>query len=194
MTATTHDIAAAVVGLAGPVDPMKLQKLVFLAAGDHLVFTGGEPMFDEPIEAWEHGPVVHSLYDTLRVHGKGTVESIPTGDATRLTAMQRSCVRAVVQRFGAMSALQLRNLTHLDRAWADSYIPGRRRTVIPNDRIHTSFAARRRMPVDTVAYTGDMDTAAGSTMRGWPVVYSQVHADLIARLIAKAKPSPSPTR
>ncbi len=40
---------------------LKLQKLVAYAQGFHLAMKDGEPLFDEPIEAWAHGPVIPSM-------------------------------------------------------------------------------------------------------------------------------------
>ncbi len=44
---------------------MKMQKLVYYAQAWTLARTG-EPLFDEPIEAWVNGPVVRALYDQHR--------------------------------------------------------------------------------------------------------------------------------
>jgi uncharacterized phage-associated protein len=44
---------------------LKLQKLVYYAQGFHLALTE-KPLFDEAIEAWEHGPVVPGLYHKLK--------------------------------------------------------------------------------------------------------------------------------
>ncbi|MDR1325091.1 MAG: DUF4065 domain-containing protein [Treponema sp.] len=40
---------------------MKLQRLVYYCQGAHLAFHG-KPLFPEPIEAWECGPVCPPLY------------------------------------------------------------------------------------------------------------------------------------
>ncbi|GHU75690.1 hypothetical protein AGMMS49992_20150 [Clostridia bacterium] len=39
---------------------LRLQSLLFYAQGWSLVLRG-EPLFDDPIEAWDHGPVVPSV-------------------------------------------------------------------------------------------------------------------------------------
>jgi uncharacterized phage-associated protein len=43
---------------------LKLQKLLYFAQGLHLAYSGS-PLFDDPIEAWRHGPVVRSIYNAL---------------------------------------------------------------------------------------------------------------------------------
>jgi uncharacterized phage-associated protein len=44
----------------GDVSNMKLQKLLYFAQGRFLA-QNGIPLFDNPIEAWNHGPVVREV-------------------------------------------------------------------------------------------------------------------------------------
>ena len=43
------------------ISNLKLQKLLYYAQGFHLAIFN-KPLFNEPIEAWAHGPVVGSSY------------------------------------------------------------------------------------------------------------------------------------
>lgn len=52
-----------------PVDPMKLQKLIYFAHGWHLAVTG-EPLIDETVEAWQYGPVIPTVYHTFKRYGR----------------------------------------------------------------------------------------------------------------------------
>jgi len=51
-----------------PVDPMKLQKLIYFAHGWHLGLIR-HPLVDELFEAWEYGPVVPSIYHEFKMFG-----------------------------------------------------------------------------------------------------------------------------
>lgn len=51
-----------------PLDPMKLQKLVYYAQGWYAGYTG-QPLINESIEAWPFGPVVPSLYHEFKKYG-----------------------------------------------------------------------------------------------------------------------------
>ena len=52
-----------------PLTVLKLIKLCYLGYGWHLgVF--GERLFDEPIEAWDYGPVIPSLYHEFKYYGR----------------------------------------------------------------------------------------------------------------------------
>lgn len=56
-----------------PVEPMKLQKLIYFAHGWHLAIHG-EPLIDERIEAWRYGPVVPSIYHAVKHHGARPID------------------------------------------------------------------------------------------------------------------------
>ena len=48
------------------ISNLKLQKLLYYAQGVTLALTG-KPLFSDPIEAWQHGPVVPSVYRLYKV-------------------------------------------------------------------------------------------------------------------------------
>ena len=48
-----------------PITPLKLNKLVYIAYG-WVAGAIGQRLFDEEIEAWQHGPVIRSLYDEFK--------------------------------------------------------------------------------------------------------------------------------
>jgi uncharacterized phage-associated protein len=48
-----------------PVTNMKLNILVYYAQAWHLAVFG-RPLFADEIEAWVHGPVLRTVYDTYR--------------------------------------------------------------------------------------------------------------------------------
>jgi uncharacterized phage-associated protein len=54
---------------------LKLQKLLYYAQGWHLAFFD-VPLFEDPIEAWRHGPVVGSLYLTLYKYKKQEISDL----------------------------------------------------------------------------------------------------------------------
>ena len=52
-----------------PVSPLKLIKLVYMAYAWWLAVRR-ERLFDEPIEAWDYGPVIPSLYHEFKRYGR----------------------------------------------------------------------------------------------------------------------------
>ena len=55
-----------------PIKPLKLIKLVYIAYGWYLALTG-KKLYNEEIEAWQHGPVIPSIYHEFKEFGSGTI-------------------------------------------------------------------------------------------------------------------------
>jgi uncharacterized phage-associated protein len=134
-----HDVAAAIIARSGAVDALKLQKLLFLSAGEYLALTG-RTMFDEAIEAWDYGPVVHTVYIEYKANeGEGTIDQATKGDAEALSDVAASCVISAVDRYGHMTGPELINLTHEMDPWSKSYRPGQYRTPIDPQLVYDYF-------------------------------------------------------
>lgn len=52
--------------------PLQVIKLVYIAHGWHLGLTG-QPLINEPPQAWQYGPVIPSLYHALKIYGNEDV-------------------------------------------------------------------------------------------------------------------------
>jgi uncharacterized phage-associated protein len=132
------------------ITQMQLQKLVYIAYGWALALKG-ERLFDEPIEAWEHGPVIRSLYDEFKRFGKGAIQGratefnlenfdtseprVPESDKDTFLILDK--VWAAYHRF---SGWQLRQKTHEpDTPWSVTYDPGKRDKIIPDEVIRPHF-------------------------------------------------------
>jgi uncharacterized phage-associated protein len=133
---------------------MALQKLVYLAHGWHLL-ERGSPLATNHFEAWEHGPVVRALYEAVKSAGEKPVAGramwfnalanrleIARAD---LTMVEHEFLRRIFDRYGRLTAAQLRAITHepggpWDRVWNagpdEIYFDQR----IPTDLIRTHFS------------------------------------------------------
>jgi len=60
-----------------PIGHLKLQKLVFLAHGYYLAMTD-VPLVNEPLEAWDYGPVCRDLYQEFRDFGRSPINRLAT--------------------------------------------------------------------------------------------------------------------
>lgn len=58
-----------------PVSNMHLQKMVFFAHAAYYKSVG-EPLIEEPIIAWQHGPVIESLYHDLKQYKNGRIDEL----------------------------------------------------------------------------------------------------------------------
>lgn len=104
---------------------LKLQKLVFYAQAYHLAMYR-EPLFRERIEAWEHGPVVPSVYHEYKRFGYGNIPQPTDLDPKAFDTNTSEFLDDVYNVFGQYSAWKLRNMTHEERPWAEAYREGER--------------------------------------------------------------------
>lgn len=135
-----HDAAATIIRSSRSIDALKLQKLLFIAAGEYLAMTG-HTMFEEPIEAWDYGPVVHSVYTAYKsTEGERAITEPVQGDPDNLNDTARCCCESVVATYGHLTGPQLIRVTHEMRPWRESYRQGAYRTEIPSQLVYDHFS------------------------------------------------------
>jgi uncharacterized phage-associated protein len=99
---------------------LKLQKLLYYAQGFHLAMHDGEPLFDDLICAWEHGPVVPEVYREYKDHGSDPIQRPEHYDAQDYAPEVRELLDAVWRAYGQFAAWKLRDLTHEEAPWRDT--------------------------------------------------------------------------
>jgi uncharacterized phage-associated protein len=98
---------------------MKLNKLLYFAQG-HFLERYGKPLFNDKIEAWQHGPVVRDIYLKYKDY-----ENIPVNDETidTLAPDELKLLKDVAEEYGQFEASKLRNMTHEQgKAWSKVYV------------------------------------------------------------------------
>jgi uncharacterized phage-associated protein len=101
------------------ISNLKLQKLVYYAQGFHLALYGS-PLFQEPIEAWAHGPVVRSLYRKYKDFGAGAIPKPDSFDPSKFSPIVQDLLDEVAKVYGQFSPLRLREMTHAERPWQET--------------------------------------------------------------------------
>jgi uncharacterized phage-associated protein len=101
------------------ISNLKLQKLVYYAQGFHLAMHDSV-LFHEPILAWEHGPVVESLYREYKQFGNQAIPPSETFDPSVFTDKQIALLKEVYEVYGQFSAWKLRNMTHSEKPWLET--------------------------------------------------------------------------
>lgn len=104
-----------------PMTNLRLQKLLYYAQAWGLALND-EPLFEEDVEAWVHGPVVPSIYRKYRAHGNRRL-STETAVSPRLSASQQRVLTSVWKSYGGLSAARLRNMTHREDPWVKAREP-----------------------------------------------------------------------
>lgn len=99
---------------------MKLQKLCYMAQGWNLALAG-DALFAEDFEAWKRGPVSRDLYRNHR--REFSVSRWPAGNPDRLTERDRVVVDGMLRNYGALSGVELSELTHQEGTpWSETRI------------------------------------------------------------------------
>ncbi|GIM90158.1 Panacea domain-containing protein [Paractinoplanes toevensis] len=117
MATNAHDVAAAVLAQVGPMEAMRLQKLVYYSQAWHLALLD-TPLFPDTIQAWRDGPVTRTLWDTHS--GQRKVGVWPAGDPKKLSASSAKVVSLVCQVYGGLSGDDLSALTHGEPPWVNA--------------------------------------------------------------------------
>ncbi len=101
------------------ISNLKVQKLVYYVQGFHLAMFG-KPIFEEPILAWEHGPVVESLYHEYKDYGAAAIPRPEEFNFDIFNEDQKDLLKEVNTVYGQFSAWKLRNMTHSERPWLET--------------------------------------------------------------------------
>ena len=118
---------------------LQLQKLIYLA---HMFYLGRteEPLVHGSFEAWDYGPVHTQLYHVVKVFGSSPVQDV-FGTVDDISQRPEGVILdEAYAALGHARAGQLVNATHkVGGAWDINYIPGVRRTLIPNEDILAEY-------------------------------------------------------
>lgn len=126
---------------------MKANKLAYYAQAWALARLN-HPLFTEDIEAWEHGPVIPSVYHKYQEYGKGPIP-IPqdTGFLNKFSEEECQLLMDVAREYGCLSAWKLRTDSHSQgEPWRQVYDPAVKHTVISKDLIRECFEAKEAIP------------------------------------------------
>ena len=136
-----------------PLSQLKLIKLVYIAYGWYLALTR-EKLFNEHIEAWQHGPVIPSIYHEFKDYGGQPINrlaydldldtfeyvspKIPAHDERTKIILGK--VWGAYKKFTGWS---LRNKTHEDDSpWSRVYENGQRGIRLKDEDISEHFTKK----------------------------------------------------
>ena len=98
------------------ISNLKLQKLVYYAQGFHLALYD-EPLFEDQIFAWAHGPVVPDLYHKYKEYGSEAIPMPKNIDFNIYSEKHKDLLDQIYSVFGQFSAWKLRDMTHQEPPW-----------------------------------------------------------------------------
>ena len=117
---------------------LKLQKLLYYAQGVYVAITG-KKLFEEEIEAWQHGPVVADIYNLFKSYGKNNI-TLQLSDREEETVRKiennreiSEILNMVYDNFAIYTAWQLREMTHVKNGPWDKAITSEHKVIDIND-------------------------------------------------------------
>lgn len=117
------------------ISNLKLQKLLYYAQGAYLATHEGAPLFDDPIIAWKHGPVINAVYQAFKGYGAMPISASEDFDASCIEQDDADLLVEVYNTFGQYSAWKLRNMTHNETPWKET----KNNEEIPQTKIYQYF-------------------------------------------------------
>ncbi len=102
------------------ISNLKLQKLLYYAQGFHVAMHEGMVLFEEPLEAWDHGPVVPSIYRTYKRYSWMAIDRPERFDLDDYLPETRELLDAVNNVYGQFTAKRLEWMTHQEPPWSEA--------------------------------------------------------------------------
>lgn len=119
---------------------MKINKLLFYAQGHH-ISKYNRPMFEDKIEAWNHGPVVPSVYLAYKKYGDNPIHTYDENAVHDIPEESEEILYGVARKYGKYTASALRNMTHvIGSPWDNVYNPQNIHTEITQDSMKSYFS------------------------------------------------------
>lgn len=112
--------------------PKQVQKLLYYAYSIYLVKYNDEynpnnmnKLFNDKIEAWEHGPVIRDVYDRLKFYGNSSDRIAIMRDTTLSDKKIENFINKILTVYGQYSGYDLEKMTHSERPWQLAMAQGR---------------------------------------------------------------------
>ena len=96
---------------------LKLQKLLYYAQGWALALLG-DPLFDEEMQAWAHGPVAPSVWEEYREFGYDLLP--PSRVRKKIDDKTTRLLESVNDNYGIFTAKRLEKMTHEEPPWKEA--------------------------------------------------------------------------
>ena len=122
-----------------PIDHLKLQKLLYFAQALSLV-RNKEPLFTNRIYAWDHGPVVKTVWEKYNKHKKEKLSLEETDDtqSLNLSDKEMTVIEDITETMKKYSGIELRKMTHKHYPWKEVYQKGQNK-IITNKNIQEYY-------------------------------------------------------
>jgi uncharacterized phage-associated protein len=102
------------------ISNLKLQKILYYLQG-FFIAVFDRKLFEEPIEAWQYGPVVKNVYDHFKAFSSSSISLKDDEKIIDLTDTETELFKEVMEEYGQFSAIKLMNMTHEEFPWKKTF-------------------------------------------------------------------------
>ncbi|MFA6601928.1 MAG: type II toxin-antitoxin system antitoxin SocA domain-containing protein [Candidatus Paceibacterota bacterium] len=100
-----------------PVTNKRLQKLLYYIQAWHLAINK-EPLFNDKIEAWIHGPAIRSVYETYKSYIAKPIDKVHNPNiAQELGIGTTRFIDRIVNAYSKYDTATLEYMTHAEDPW-----------------------------------------------------------------------------
>ena len=93
------------------ITPLQAIKLTYYCHAWMLAFHD-RPLVEDSVEAWQYGPVISSVYHSLKRYGKGPIDFEIGVRDEKYDRDERGVIDLIYEHYGELSGLQLSAMTH----------------------------------------------------------------------------------
>lgn len=102
------------------ISNLKLQKMLYYLQG-FFIAVFDKKLFEEPIEAWQYGPVVRDAYFHFKEFGSSSISLKEEEVIINLPQNEDELFKEVMEEYGQFSAVKLMNMTHEELPWKKTF-------------------------------------------------------------------------
>lgn len=102
------------------ISNLKLQKLLYYLQG-FFIAVFDKKLFNDPIEAWQYGPVVRESYFHFKDFGSSSISLKDHDQIIELPSKETELFNEVMCEYGQFSAIKLMNMTHEELPWKKTF-------------------------------------------------------------------------
>ena len=109
------------------LNPVKLQRLIYVAYAWYLAFNQGQQLFPEQFEAWKYGPICLSVrdrflgrscfYSPITLNDRWSDDTDPHLFNHYLSANEREHLDLMIEIYGELSAFELEEMLRNEDPW-----------------------------------------------------------------------------
>lgn len=135
---------------------MQLHKLCYFAQAYSLACRGRR-LFADQFRAYEHGPFLESLQSVFGDYGNRPIDPPDAAHEESGSESEQAILDWVFRDYGALTASELRDISHGDSPWRDACAQGSDRAVISDESMAQYYRERLLLTTDDPAPLADAE-------------------------------------